>query len=111
MTHETVPNPTVERRSREDQDDRRERVALERRSREDQDDRRERVAVERRSREDQDDRRERVALEATLLPRSRPAVAPKVRARVETGESLLVVMAKGTRNRPGSEAQVPRSSR
>src|SRR6185295_16715238 len=31
------------------------------------------------------------ALEATLLPRSRPAIAPTVRARVETGESLLVV--------------------
>jgi 5-hydroxyisourate hydrolase len=36
-----------ERRSREDQDDRREREALERRSREDQDDRREREALER----------------------------------------------------------------
>src|SRR5262249_13542447 len=53
----------LERRSREDQDDRRERAALERRSREDQDDRRERAALERRSREDQDDRRERAALE------------------------------------------------
>src|SRR5215475_6147019 len=38
------------------------------------------------------------ALEATLLPRSRPAIAPKVRARVETGESVVVVAAKGTRN-------------
>ena len=38
--------PDPERRSREDQDDERERVALERRSREDQDDERERVALE-----------------------------------------------------------------
>ena len=75
-----------------------------------EDGRRERVALERQSREDQDDRRERVALEATLLPRSRPAIAPKVRARVETGESLLVVAAKGTRNPPSTESQV-RSSR
>jgi hypothetical protein len=59
-----IPWPSgLERRSREDQDDQRERVALERRSREDQDDQRERVALERRSREDQDDQRERVALE------------------------------------------------
>src|ERR1044071_3202441 len=55
--------PAVERRSREDQDDRRERSAVERRSRDDQDDRRERPAVEGRSREDQDDRRERSAVE------------------------------------------------
>lgn len=46
------------------------------------------------------------ALEATLLPRPRTAMAPKVRARVETGESLLVA-AKGTRNRPGSGRQLP----
>src|SRR5215813_12907286 len=39
------------------------------------------------------------ALEATLLPRAKPAIAPKVRARVQTGESPLVV-AKGTRNPP-----------
>lgn len=51
------------------------------------------------------------ALEATLLPRARPAIAPKVRARVETGESLLVVTAKGTRSRPGGEASLPRASR
>jgi hypothetical protein len=39
------------------------------------------------------------ALEATLLPRSgrRPAVAPTVRARIETGESMVVI-AKGTRS-------------
>ena len=51
------------------------------------------------------------ALEATLLPRSRPALAPKVRARVETGESLLVIAARGTRSRPGSESHLPRSTR
>jgi eukaryotic-like serine/threonine-protein kinase len=56
-------NILLERRSREDQDDRGEREALERRSREDQDDRGEREALERRSREDQDDRGEREALE------------------------------------------------
>lgn len=50
------------------------------------------------------------AIEATLLPRPRPAIAPTVRARVETGESLLVVAAKGTRNRPSTESQV-RASR
>src|SRR5262245_15305718 len=54
---------TPERRSREEQDDRGERVAPERRSREEQDDRGERVAPERRSREEQDDRGERVAPE------------------------------------------------
>ncbi|HZJ65351.1 MAG TPA: hypothetical protein VFD36_17695 [Kofleriaceae bacterium] len=54
-----IPWPSgLERRSREDQDDERERVALERRSREDQDTLRER-APERRSREDQDTLRER----------------------------------------------------
>src|SRR5262245_22576665 len=42
---------------------------LERRSREDQDDRRELEALERRSREDQDDRRELEALEALLAAR------------------------------------------
>jgi hypothetical protein len=46
------------------------------------------------------------ALEATLLPRSRPAVAPKVRARVQTGESMVVV-AKGTRNPPVSGPVLP----
>src|SRR5215467_12082687 len=58
-----LPARPLERRSRENQDDRREREALERRSRENQDDRREREALERRSRENQDDRREREALE------------------------------------------------
>jgi hypothetical protein len=43
------------------------------------------------------------ALEATLLPRPRPAIAPTVRARVETGESVVVVAAKGTRNPTSSE--------
>ena len=60
------------------------------------------------------------ALEATLLPRARPAVAPKVRARVETGESVVVVTAKGTRNptsgepgdtpAPAGDARRPRST-
>ena len=50
------------------------------------------------------------ALEATLLPRAKPAIAPTVRARVETGESLLVVAARGTRNRPATESGA-RSSR
>jgi hypothetical protein len=59
---------------------------------------------------DQDDRRERSALEATLLPRAKPAIAPTVRARIETGESLLVVAARGTRNRPATESGA-RSSR
>ncbi|HEX3480281.1 MAG TPA: SDR family NAD(P)-dependent oxidoreductase, partial [Kofleriaceae bacterium] len=53
----TLAPEALERRSREDQDDGRERE-LERRSREDQDDGRERE-LERRSREDQDDGRER----------------------------------------------------
>jgi len=47
------------------------------------------------------------ALEATLLPRARPAIAPKVRARVETGESVVVVTAKGTRNPTSSEPADP----
>jgi hypothetical protein len=47
------------------------------------------------------------ALEATLLPRARPAVAPKVRARVDTGESAVVVGAKGTRNPTSSEPADP----
>jgi hypothetical protein len=50
------------------------------------------------------------ALEATLLPRARPALAPTVRARVETGESPIVVAARGTRNHPSTDSQV-RSSR
>lgn len=51
------------------------------------------------------------ALEATLLPRPRPAIAPKVRARVETGESPLVVAAKGTRSRPSVESPLPLATR
>ncbi|HEX3758371.1 MAG TPA: hypothetical protein VHW23_06675 [Kofleriaceae bacterium] len=54
------------------------------------------------------------ALEATLLPRAKPAVAPKVRARVETGESAVVVAAKGTRDAaggdPAGEARRPRAT-
>ena len=49
------------------------------------------------------------ALEATLLPRSRRTTVPPVRARVETGESPVVI-AKGTRNPPGEPA-MPRASR
>ena len=49
------------------------------------------------------------ALEATLLPRARTAIAPKVRARVETGESLLVIAAKGTRNRRSNDSSSDRS--
>jgi hypothetical protein len=55
------------------------------------------------------------ALEATLLPRAKPPLAPKVRARVETGESLLVVTARGTRNPPSSDllgdTQLPHATR
>ena len=51
------------------------------------------------------------ALEATLLPRSRPAIAPQVRARVETGESLLVIAARGTRNQAGADPQLPQATR
>ena len=54
------------------------------------------------------------ALEATLLPRPKPAIAPKVRARVETGESGVVVAAKGTRDAAGGDpaggARRPRST-
>jgi len=47
------------------------------------------------------------ALEATLLPRPKPAIAPKVRARVDTGESGVVVAARGTRNPTSSEPPDP----
>lgn len=50
------------------------------------------------------------ALEATLLPRARLAVAPKVRARVQTGESPVVV-AKGTRNPPMTGPALPLGTR
>src|SRR5689334_14421716 len=83
------------RRSREDQDDGRERDALERRSREDQDDGRERDALERRSREDQDDGRERDALERLkahllALSVSLPELIERVRARAEAQGSTTI---------------------
>jgi cation:H+ antiporter len=87
------PDEALERRSREDQDDRGEREALERRSREDQDDRGEREALERRSREDQDDRGEREALERRSRddrddPREREALAGEARRTEDSGAAL-----------------------
>jgi exonuclease SbcD len=83
-----VPSEALERRSREDQDDRGEREALERRSREDQDDRGEREALERRSREGQDDRGEREALEP--LTAIYGEVIEAARARRRPDQALIV---------------------
>jgi cation:H+ antiporter len=85
------PDEALERRSREDQDDRGEREALERRSREDQDDRGEREALERRSRDDRDDPREREALagEARRTEDSGAALGGKGRPHGSRGTAAL----------------------